>query len=171
METVLFYFLGAIAVLCGIFMVLHRNPVYSGIFLVQSLFAVAGLYLLLHAQFLAIIQLLVYAGAIIVLFLFVLMLLNLRSVENEMKHMFPVKVFGIVLAIVLVLEISYLLSLHPALGSAGSWTEKAVDTLGSTEVVGKALFTTYLFPFEVSSVVLLVAMIGMVVLAKRHIKE
>lgn len=171
METALFYFLGTIAVVCGIFMVLHKNPVYSGIFLVQSLFAVAGLYLLLHAQFLAIIQLLIYAGAIIVLFLFVLMLLNLRAVENEMKHLFRVKIFGIALALVLMLEIVYLLTMHPGIGTPGSWTEKAVETIGSTEVIGKALFTTYLFPFEVSSVVLLVAMIGMVVLAKRHIKE
>lgn len=171
METVLFYLLGCIAAFCGFFMVLHKNPVYSAIFLVQSLFAVAGLYLLLDAQFLAIIQILIYAGAIIVLFLFVIMLLNLRSVENEMRYMFRVKLLGIFLAVVLIAEIIYLIALHPEIGSQGNWTSETINSMGSTEVVGKALFTTYLFPFEVASIVLLVAMIGMIVLAKRHAKE
>lgn len=171
METVLFYLLGFIAAVCGIFVVLHKNPVYSAVFLVQSLFAIAGLYLLLNAQFLAIIQILIYAGAIIVLFLFVIMLLNLRSVENEMRFMFRIKLLGIVLAVILISEIIYLIALHPGTGSQGSWTSKTINTIGSTEVVGKTLFTTYLFPFEVASIVLLVAMIGMVVLAKRYVKE
>ena len=172
METVIFYLLSLIAVVCGLFMVLHKNPVYSAIFLVQTLFALAGLYLLLNAQFLAVIQILVYAGAIIVLFLFVIMLLNLRKSQDEMSSLFGVKLSGLFLAVILIVEVAYIiLGVRPGTGPEGSWSAEAVEAVGNTETIGKELFTTYLFPFEVASLLLLVAMIGMVVLAKRQVKE
>ena len=167
MESVFFYLLSLIAAVCGIFMVIHKNPVYSAIFLVQTLFAIAGLYLLLNAQFLAIIQILVYAGAIIVLFLFVIMLLNLRKTTEELKSLFRLKMAGFALAGVLILEIAYLLAGRPDTAPVGAGIAD-VAHMGNVETVGKTLFTTYLFPFEVASVLLLVAMIGMIVLAKRN---
>ncbi len=167
MESVFFYLLGLIAVVSAIFLVLHKNPVYSAIFLVQTLFAIAGLYLLLNAQFLAIIQILIYAGAIIVLFLFVIMLLNLRKTTEEMQSLFRLKITGFLLAGVLIFEIAYLIAGRPDVAPAGTDITDPAH-IGSVETVGKTLFTTYLFPFEVASVLLLVAMIGMIVLAKRY---
>lgn len=164
---ILFLILAAVALVSGVLVVFQRHPLRSALWLIVNFFAVAGLYLLAHAEFIAAIQIIVYAGAIMVLFLFVIMLLNLRLPEQEGK--FPhigQKILGIALAGFTALILIYgfsLAKLPPAKegGAAG---------LGNTESIAKSLFTDYLLPFEVTSVLLLVAIVGAVVLAKTRLK-
>lgn len=166
--AIFFYFAGVIVATAG-FVVALRNPVYSALALLVMFFHVAGLFVTLHAEFLAIIQILVYAGAILVLYLFVVMLLNLKR-EERFHHQFLVGVF---LCVVLFGEAVLLfLKGHTTLGQAGGAASPPVElTQGNTESIGELLFSTYLFPFEVASLILLVAMVGAVILTKKGIME
>ncbi|MDP3181806.1 MAG: NADH-quinone oxidoreductase subunit J [Desulfobaccales bacterium] len=163
---ILFFILAGVALVSGVLVVFQRHPLRSALWLIVNFFAVAGLYLLAHAEFIAAIQIIVYAGAIMVLFLFVIMLLNLRLPEAVGK--FPhigQKILGIALAGFTALILIYgfsLAKLPPA--------KEAAPGLGNTEAIAKSLFTDYLLPFEVTSVLLLVAIVGAVVLAKTRLK-
>ncbi len=165
MQT-LFFILGGVALVSGGLVVFQKHPLRSALWLIVNFFAVAGIYLLAHAEFIAAIQVIVYAGAIMVLFLFVIMLLNIRQPEAEPKIPFiGQKLLGIVLAGFTGLILIYGVS-KAVLGSA-----KAVAPgLGNTESIARSLFTNYLLPFEVTSVLLLVAIVGAVVLAKSKLK-
>ena len=159
--SVLFWIAAVVAVGSAITVVLSRSPVYSVLFLVVNFFATSLLFLLLGAEFLAITQILVYAGAILVLFLFVVMLLNLRRTEGLRRS--PLAVFAYVLSALLgSLFVWKLATTIPSFAPS-----QKEPPLGSIEVIGQLLFTRYLFVFEATSELLFVAVIGAVVLAKQ----
>lgn len=165
-QLLFFYFAGVILVTSSLVIAL-KNPVYSAISLLVMFFHVAGLYVLLNAEFIAVIQIIVYAGAILVLYLFVVMLLNLKR-EERYQHQL---LLGLFVGLLILTE-ALLILMRSSFGEkTGEYTVERISTIGSTEAVGKVLFTTYLFPFEVASFILLVAMIGAIVLAKKGILE
>jgi len=163
---ILFFVLAGMALISGVLVVFQTHPLRSALWLIVNFFAVAGIYLLAQAEFIAAIQIIVYAGAVMVLFLFVIMLLNLRQPEETPKRPFyGQKLAGIILAFftALILVYGFSQSKLPA-------AKEAVPGLGNTESIARALFTDYLLPFEVTSVLLLVAIVGAVVLAKTKLK-
>ena len=164
-----FYIFGAVAVIASLLVIAQRNPMYSVLLLITSFGALSGLYVLLDAPFVAVTQIIVYAGAIMVLFLFVVMLLNAPHEETEhdekvhpLRRPGPMR-FGAVLAVALVVELLW--ALTRAGGDSGAFPPAAVI---SVRAIGRALFTEYAFAFEVTSILILVAMVGAVVLAKRE---
>ena len=169
-EVILFVVLAAIAVVTALLVILQRNPVASAIFLILTFFCLAGIYLLLNAPFIAVMQLLVYAGAIMVLFLFVIMLLNLEKEQKIMTRSRLQKIFAVFLGIVLLIQIG--MTFHSVLvtGEKGAFPADKVAALGNTEVVARLLFTEFLLPFEITSVLLLAAIVGAILLAKREIE-
>ncbi len=169
MGTVIFFYFASVIVATAALVVAFRNPVYSALALLIMFFHVAGLFVTLHAEFLAIIQILVYAGAILVLYLFVVMLLNLRR-EERFHNQGTVGLFlGCLLfaeAVLLVVKGDTTLGAGPPV-----LNELASSGQGNTESIGELLYSTYLFPFEIASLILLVAMVGAVILTKKGILE
>ncbi|HKO22390.1 MAG TPA: NADH-quinone oxidoreductase subunit J [Candidatus Eisenbacteria bacterium] len=162
----LFAMFAGIAIGCSLGVIFHRNPVHCALMLVGVLLSVSGLFILLNASFLAALQVLVYAGAIMVLFLFVLMLLNLKG-ENPLLTRGAAKGFGILFAIVVFVELLWtVLSPEVEAGSMGA-THAVPQGFGSPAAIGRVLYTVWLYPFEITSILLLIAVIGAVVLAKR----
>jgi len=160
------YFAGVI-VLTAILVVALKNPVYSALSLLVMFFHVAGLYVTLHAEFLAAVQIIVYAGAILVLYLFVVMLLNVKG-DDRYHRQWRIAAF---VCLPLLLEFMVLLAGSVSSSPAGG-AESAESTAGNnTLAIGEILFSTYLFPFEVASLILLVAMIGAIILAKKDVME
>lgn len=170
MESVVFYLFGLIAIVTAILVIIQKNPIYSALFLITTLFSIAVLFLLLNAQFVSAVQVLVYAGAIMILFLFAIMLLNIKYEEKAFATLTKLKILSIFIAVILFAEFIYVISSRKGLGMAGDITPEKINQIGNVELIGKILFTRYLFPFEVASLVLLVAMVGIIVLAKRNIK-
>ena len=173
-ETALFVILAVVTTVTAVLVIVQRNPVSSAIYLIITFFCLAGVYLLLQAEFIAAIQVLVYAGAIMVLFLFVIMLLNLEKEKRVITRNRLQRVVGALFGLVLLFQMgmifrSVLLRFSFLDGSKGNFTPEKVATLGNTEVVARLLFTDFLLPFEITSVLLLVAIIGAIVLAKREI--
>ena len=169
MQTILFLIFAFGALSTGIVMVLQPNPVRSALFLVLNLFCVAVLYLLLNAWFLAAVQVLVYAGAIMVLFLFVIMLLNLGTPDRTVDRLRPQQPIAILAGVLLALLISGLALVQV---DANIPAGRQNDELGTVTSIGTNLFDpdqAWLFPFEVTSILLLIAVIGSVVLAKRRL--
>ncbi|MCI0706544.1 MAG: NADH-quinone oxidoreductase subunit J [Ignavibacteriae bacterium] len=166
LESILLYSLSVIFVGSAIMVITRRNPVISALYLILNFFCLAGLYLTLHAQFIAVIQVLVYAGAIMVLFLFVIMLLNLGDEQRLKEKISFTKIIAAGLGFGLLMELIYIVGFIDVPMPAGDFS-KGVE-IGTVEHIGKQLFTTYLFPFEITSVLLLAAMVGAVVLAKRR---
>ena len=166
MEAYLFYIFAALTLVCALLVVANpfsRSPVTSAMFLVLTIISMAGLFVLLHAFFLAAVQILVYAGAVIVLFLFVIMLLDLKEEQRR-----KIKFFGLVGGLVSVGAILAILlkSLHATrLQVSTSLTHD-----GDTNALGQLLFKQYVLPFEVVSVLLLVAMVGVILLSKKDLK-
>jgi len=151
----------------GVMMVASRNPVASLMFLVLTLFALSGLFVLLDAHFLAAVQVIVYAGAIMVLFLFVIMLLNL-GVEPLKKYTHTV--WGIIAgSLVFILTFLFIIPQGQTAKMVGTITNEVVLREGHTELIGKAIFVDFLLPFELASILLLVAIVGAVILAKREV--
>lgn len=171
-----FFYFGTIIVLAAFLVVALRNPVYSVIALLVMFFHMAGLFITLHAEFLAAVQIIVYAGAILVLYLFVVMLLNLKRDDSYQRQLWlGVGLGGVALAEVISLVISAHLTVSPPLNEAGRLATSAqtagVVAQGNTELIGALLYTKYLFPFELASLILLVAMIGAILLTKKGILE
>ncbi|MBI5846333.1 MAG: NADH-quinone oxidoreductase subunit J [Deltaproteobacteria bacterium] len=165
MEQLLFYNFGGLAVICAILTILRKNPVTSALFLVACMFCLSALYVMLNAHFIAAAQVLVYAGAIMVLFLFVIMLLDLRKSENPAPSIaLAQKAVGVFLA----LDCLVLIGLQVALYAAPKVGDLPKN-YGTTELVARTLFTTYILPFELAGVLLLVAVVGAVVVAKREL--
>jgi len=162
-QACLFWFFAALAVGFGILVLVSRNPVTSAMFLVLSIFSIAGLFVLLQAYFLAAIQILVYAGAVMVLFLFVIMLLDLKA--EERRH---ITTYGLVTGLISVLGV--LMILLRSMGETKLDAQPAADFPGATIALGQKLFTQYLLPFEIVSVLLLVAMVGVILLSKKDLK-
>jgi NADH-quinone oxidoreductase subunit J len=167
METALFYLFGGIALLAAIQVVAQRKVMYSALSLILCLCAVAALYLLLEAPFIAAVQVIVYAGAIMVLFVFVIMLLDPfsnESLRDKKKYLRYISALLGVLALVFFLSI--LKAYHP---ERVLRNPEAIGGSASMNQLGQMLFSDYLLPFEATSILILVAIIGVVVLAKRRI--
>jgi NADH-quinone oxidoreductase subunit J len=164
-ELLGFVILTTLAVVSAVVVLLHRNPVIAALSLAANLIAIAGFYLLLNAQFLALLQVIVYAGAIMVLVLFTIMLLNLPDEARRRTRPSAQTVVGLVLAVAFVAVLAWTL----ARSSRGASFPQPGPAFGSVGAVGTALFTTYFYPFEAVSLLLIVAMIGAVLLAKRRI--
>ena len=166
MTLNLFYFLSFVAVLSALMVVFSKNPVYSVLYLIITFFAIACHYVLMKAEFLAVVHLIVYAGAIMVLFLYVIMLLNLNEETEPHKSnilKFAATICSGLLLIVLVGSLKgaeLLVKAQPAGDSA----------IGNVKNLGKVLFTDFLLPFEIASILLLAAMVGVVMLAKSEKK-
>lgn len=165
MHTALFIVFAAIAVVCGALVVTRRQPVSSALSLVGVMVSLAALYLMLGAPFIAAVQTIVYAGAIVVLFVFVIMLLN-AGVERRTQGSLIVPLLGIPLLVALTGAIAYVVwRAFPA-----TETVRFGGVVPGTPLeVGRALFTTYLLPFEITSVLILIAMVGAVVLAYKEL--
>jgi NADH-quinone oxidoreductase subunit J len=169
MVSFLFFLFAIVAIASAIMMILHRNPIYCALFLIVTLFALAGLYVLLNAPFIAAVHIIVYAGAIMVLFLFVIMLLNLKSDIAKERPRRRLQFLGIVIAGLFLVEVAFFVKSGSIL-PASPIVESEIQQ-GSTRAIGELLFTDYLFPFEIASVLLLSAIIGSVVLAKLKLRE
>ena len=164
-TTYLFYFLSFLAIMFGLMVVLSKNPIHSVLYLVLTFFAIAGHYVLLNAQFLAAVHIIVYAGAIMVLFLFVIMLLNLNKETEPHKSIWLKASAAIASGSLLVVLVGSLKN------TAVVQSSKAFNpNVGLIEKLGKTLFHDFLLPFEVSSILLLAAMVGAVMLGKKSIK-
>lgn len=164
----LFLYHAVVIVVLSALVVTRRNPVHAILLMLIMFFHMAGLYLLLNAEFLAAVQIIVYAGAILVLFLFVVLLLNLRLEETA-------KIYAVRWPVGLVAATALLLIMFAAvkdikLGPTGDFTTELIAAKTHTAALGYVLFTEFIFPFELASLVLLVAIIGAIVLAKKHLR-
>ncbi len=159
-----FYFLSFFSVLCALMVVVSKNPVHSVLYLIMTFFAIAGHYVLLNAQFLAAVHVIVYAGAIMVLFLYVIMMLNLNAeVEPHKRKIVKVAatIAGGLLMVVLVGALR---------NSTDQMTPASGPQIGMIKGLGKSLYNDFMLPFEISSILFLVAMVGAVMLGKKEIK-
>ncbi|MGH9713296.1 MAG: NADH-quinone oxidoreductase subunit J family protein [Candidatus Acidiferrales bacterium] len=161
----LFYFFAALAVGSAILMVTRRNIIHSAVFLITTLLATAGIFLQLQAEFLFVVQIILYVGGIMVLFVFVIMLVNL-DVSMRLVQFNHQRIVAGVLALVLGAQVLFAFWVGRAIFPH---PEMRVMTPKNTEAIGDALFTHYMLPFEIASILLLVAMIGAVVMAKRRV--
>ena len=168
-EQVVFFVLAAVAAFSAIMVILQRNPVNSALYLILNFFCLSGLYLTLNAQFIAMVQVLVYAGAIMVLFLFVIMLLNLGDDKRLREHLGVRTYLGIGFSVGLVLELLSIFVYRS--GNAMMLQSSNAVEIGTVEYVGKVLFTKFVFPFEITSLLLLAAIVGAVILAKKKLTE
>ncbi len=168
-DTIIFAVSAIIAIFGAVMMIAQRNPVASVLYLILSMVAQAVLYIQLSAVFMAVILLIVYAGAILVLFLFVIMLLNLRGTEDLGQESYPMRTGAkVILAGLFFVEGTFVVKsgFFPEAGPTGM-LQSMPETFGSVEAVAELLFTKYLYPFELTSILLLSAIVGAVVLAKR----
>jgi NADH-quinone oxidoreductase subunit J len=165
LNAVLFYFFAALAIASAIAMVTRRNIVHGAVYLITALLATAGIFLQLQAEFLFVVQIILYVGGIMVLFIFVIMLVNLDVALHLVQFNRQRFVAG-VLAIVLAAQVVG--AFWVGRGSLGLGAGRAMEPK-NTEAVGQALFSQYMLPFEIASILLLVAMIGAVVMAKRRV--
>jgi NADH-quinone oxidoreductase subunit J len=165
MDAVIFYVLAAITLASAFFVVFLRRPIHNVLFMIQTMIGLAGLFLLLQAEFVAMVQLVVYAGAVMVLFLFVIMLLNLDQVKLPIDPRAVRSWVGVALAVAVAV---LLLPILNAVVPSGAVTAEKVAGISNTEIIARELFTTYLLPFEIASVLLLAAIIGTVILARKR---
>jgi NADH-quinone oxidoreductase subunit J len=167
MLTLLFILFGALAIGCALAMVAQRNPLYSAISLIGVFISLACLYVMLAAPFIAAVQVIVYAGAIMVLVVFVIMLLNVEEEERRRPRLRFLVPLAVGLAAILIAEVAFILvtvqefRVTPATGAGN---------VGMTHSIGSALFTQYLLPFEITSILLLMAIVGAMTLARRSRK-
>src|SRR5687767_9646896 len=166
LEGILFGMFAGVAVGCALGVVFHRNPVHCALLLVGVLLALSGVFILLHAQFVAALQVIVYAGVVVVLFLFLVMLLNVKG-ESPLLTPGAAKGFGFLFALLICVELLWTV-LSPG-GQEGAAADVAPlpRDFGSPAALGRLLYTTWIYPFEITSILLLVAVVGAVVLAKR----
>jgi len=165
MDAILFLIFAAIALVCGVNVILQKHPISSALSLVGVMGALAALYLLLGGEFIAAAQMVVYAGAIMVLFIFVIMLLN-AGTEQKVKRKLWVRWAGVPLFVAF-LGLAACLAQSKIPGSEG--VTFGGFTGGTARDIGRSLFTTYLLPFEVTSLLILIAIIGAIVLARKEI--
>jgi NADH-quinone oxidoreductase subunit J len=161
-TQILFWVLSIVTIFSAMMVVISRNPVYSVLWLIVTFFTISGHYILLNAQFLAVVNIIVYAGAIMVLFLFVIMLMNLGK-ETEPQKSKWLKLIGAVAGGCLLLVMVAALR-----NTEQQMTELATGDIGLIENLGKVLFNEYVVPFEISSILFLSAMIGAVVIGKKE---
>ena len=169
LELIFFIGFSALALFSAIMMITRRNPIASALYLILNFLSVSGIYLLLKAQFIAIIQVLVYMGAIMVLFLFVIMLLNLRDESKLEEKVSYKKLTAVLLSIFLFL----LLGFTVFFGFQGKFPAMSPDAekIGTAEFLGRELFLKYAMPVEIAGLLLLAAVVGAVVLAKKKFEN
>jgi NADH-quinone oxidoreductase subunit J len=163
----LFFLFGGLTLAGALGVVLSRNPVHSALFLVLTLLSVAVLFLLQDAQLVAAVQVIVYAGAIVVLFLFVIMLLGVDRSDSLRERLPAQRPLAALLAVGFVLEVTFAVRAGIGLGTKAPGGFDLVNSPGNVQALAKVLFRDYLFPFEVTSVLLLIAAISAMVLAQR----
>lgn len=171
-KTALFYGFASAAVISAVFVVTKKNPVASGMSLVVTFFSISGIYVLLNSHFIAIMQVLVYAGAIMVLILFVIMLLNLRPADIKLSSR-TVSKAALLFFIVLIMCISLItiVSAGRFSGDKGGITPEIISESGSVQIIARAMFSKYLLPFELVSLLITVAIIGVVILSRSGLPE
>jgi NADH-quinone oxidoreductase subunit J len=168
MEIVIFIILATVAVICSVMVISQRSAVYSALFLIATMVTLALLFLMLNSPFLAAVQVIVYAGAIMVLFIFVIMLLNLRKDEFGPEKRRAQRFFGIFFVFLLLVGMATVIEW----GMSGSEPAEAVSAStppAGVEPLAQLLFTKYLLPFELASILLLVAIVGAIIMAKRKL--
>ncbi len=167
MEAFLFYLTACVAIVSALFVTKCRNPVNSALNLVTTFICLAVLYVMLEAPFMAAIQIMVYAGAIMVLIIFVIMLLNLGlATKSRYTHALPAG--GVLAVLMLLVSYAFLRTGEPT-ATGGPVTSEMINQYGHTELIGKAMFVDFLLPFEIASILLLVAIVGAVILSKRKV--
>lgn len=167
METFFFIFIATFAVCTALAMVLSKNTVNSALFLILHMLSVSGFYLSLNAQFLAVIQILVYAGAIMVLFLFVIMVLNMDSTETVVSKVDFKQIFSLLLIVVILSQLLNIAGNYT--GIIPEVTTEEMVAVGTVEAIGDELFTTFLLPFEATAILLTAAVVGAMLLAQQNI--
>ena len=164
MDQILFFFVAFLAIASAVYFVFARNPLYAILSLIVTMFSIAGMYILLNAQFLGIVQIIVYTGAIMVLFLYILMMLNLNK-EDESKKNTINKFVGIIAAGILFIG---MLGAYKGLNS-GVATQDIDVSVGLTKNLGKLLFNEYVLPFELASILILAGIVGAVLIGKKDL--
>lgn len=167
MESIFFLIVAAVAVISSILVVTCKNPINSALSLVMTFFCLATFYVMLDAPFMAATQVIVYAGAIMVLIIFVIMLLNIRA-ETARRGTHAV-VAGSVIGLFVLFQTCWFLMKGSLTGAVGTMDKAQIVKVGHVELIGTALFTDFLLPFEITSVLLLAAIVGAVILAKKKI--
>ena len=167
METLFFAIITLVAIVSAILVITCKNPINSALSLVMTFFCLATYYVMLDAPFIAAVQVMVYAGAIMVLIVFTIMLLNIR-VNAAKKHSHMV-VVGLIIGFFTLVNTVYLLAKSHVAEPTGPYSADIIKQLGHTELIGKEMFTNFLLPFEITSILLLVAIVGAVVIAKKKI--
>ncbi|MEW6740990.1 MAG: NADH-quinone oxidoreductase subunit J [Nitrospirota bacterium] len=166
LPKLFFGYFSIVMIVLSLLIITRRNPVHSVLWMLVLFFHIAGLYLFLNAEFLAAVQLILYAGAILVLFLFVIMMLNLKE-ELTAERFIGEWPIGVALGISILMFIYFTISKFIQ-GPAGQYTIEAIKRETHTKTIGKVLYTEYLFPFEIASLILLIAIVGAIVLAKKR---
>lgn len=166
LEIILFVIFGGICAVTSVLMVTRPIPVISALFLVLNFASLAGLYLTLNAQFIAVAQVIVYAGAIMVFFLFVIMLLNPQREQKFLEHRAKLKIFTIAVVALVLVQLIYMIFLTRPSGTITKEVANSVNA-GTIESIGREMFTNYVLPFEAAGYLLLAATIGALVLAKK----
>ena len=163
-TQILFWFLSVVAIFSALMVITNKNPVYSVLWLIVTFFAISGHYILLNAQFLAIVNIIVYAGAIMVLFLFVIMLMNLSKTTEPKKNRWLQWAGGLAGLCLMIVFIAAFRNTE----IKGQIAQVNEGDIGLIKNLGKELFSTYVVPFEISSILFLSAMVGAVVIGKRE---
>ena len=168
METLFFLIVAAIAIICSLMVVTNKNPINSALSLIMTFFCLATLYVMLEAPFMAAIQVIVYAGAIMVLIVFVIMLLNVKSESGRRTS--HALFMGVSAGLLLLVQTWLLLCKKGSIiGAKGPIDSALIIKTGHTELIGTSLFTDFLLPFEITSILLLVAIVGAVILSKKKL--
>ncbi|BCB97021.1 NADH dehydrogenase subunit J [Dissulfurispira thermophila] len=169
LPKIFFGYFSVVMIVLSILIITRRNPVHSVLWMLALFFHIAALYLFLNAEFLSAVQLILYAGAILVLFLFVIMMLNLKE-ELTAERFIGEWPIGVALGISILMFIYFAISKFIQ-GPTGQYTIEAIKKETHTKTIGKVLYTEYLFPFEIASLILLIAIVGAIVLAKKKRSE
>jgi NADH-quinone oxidoreductase subunit J len=169
LEILLFIIFSAVSLSSALLMVTRINPVISALFLIVNFASLAGLYLILNAQFIAIAQVIIYAGAIMVFFLFVIMLINPDLEKRFMEQKPKFKMFAIFIAVLVFVQIAYIIFFSQPSADVSKEVAASIQA-GTVEQIGTDLFTKYVLPFEAVGYLLLAAAIGALVLAKKKLK-
>ncbi len=169
-QGIIFIVVAFLAIISALLMVTRKNPIHSALWMIATFFTMAVIYLFLNAQFIAVAQVMVYAGAIMMLIIFVIMLVQMEKGEGEAvlkPRTSRIKVAGSVVAVVLLLEMLLVTLFYQKTGVKGDYTAEIVNSIGNVRTVGAILYGQYLFPFEIASILLLVGIVGAVVIVKR----
>ncbi len=168
-SWLIFIAAGLVSIVASLLMVTRRNPVHSALWLIVAFFSIGIIYLALNAQFIAVAQVIVYAGAIMMLILFVIMLIHLETEQELTGKMTGGKIIASFITIILFLEVvAAVLSFGVMTGVKGQFTPEALAASGNVRSVGTVLYGKYMFPFEIASILLLIGIVGAVILSKRR---